>query len=639
MITAAVTPADGVTATTTSNQICSGDSITLGVIKENVYGNVYTGFTWYNNGIEFTAYTGTINTTLTITPTNTGINNYSVVVNGNTCQAYSVVSVDVLPLPEIEEINILGLPKIICAYSSYEFELNAVGSKIETYVWGGFFGILTGATQNVTLPDSYSTGTLTIGLSAYSTNNVCYTTTATTITISPTPNEPNSNPSEQCGYGIPTCNVQSTSGTINPTFNWYNQLTGGTLLQSSTANTYSNYISATTTFYVSEIFETGCESTRATVVALVNPPDVITYSASSQSIALGNSFDVVISSVQNINVYTYVTISGTPETGSGVTGAESMPIGGTNPEITLPYTITPTEVGTYNYLVLAYDYDRGCTALVTFSVEVLPPPILNNLFVSGSSNTICAYNSYDFVFSASGTNIETYVWNGFFGELTGQTQNVTLPNSYSPQTLTVYLSAYSTNNVGYTTTATTIDIFTIPDGEAISVTPSTQCGYGIPACTVYYDSPGNVTLNWYDAPTGGNLLQSSGSTYNNYISATTTFYISAMYDNGCETTRRGLTATVNQPDPICYTASSQSITLGDSFDVTVVNCAINPQNVYGYTISGTTGSGVVGTEQLPYNGTPYTITPTLTGTYVYFVIAHEDYTNCTRAITFSVQVN
>jgi surface protein len=71
MVTAAVTPADMVTATTTSNEICSGDSITLGVIKEDVYGTVYTAFTWYNNSVVFTSYTGTIATTLTIIPTGT----------------------------------------------------------------------------------------------------------------------------------------------------------------------------------------------------------------------------------------------------------------------------------------------------------------------------------------------------------------------------------------------------------------------------------------------------------------------------------------------------------------------------------------------------------------------------------------
>ena len=374
--TAIVCVTDTITATTSSSEICVGSPITLNFNQSNIYDVTYTASTWsssqYNNGNGLTGATST--NPLTITPTGTGLFEYSVLASGYSssgncggklCRAFSSVKVNVLPQPVITSFVVSGNTN---CDGNQTILLSASGTNISSYLWSP--GNYTGSTQVINTSLHSNT---TFTLSAFSQNNDCYVTTATTYPIYFVPPALTSASSYQCGYGLPTAYPISNYNVPTHTYRWYDAPTGGNLLyQQVTENGYTQYgypITASTTFYVSEISVYGCESDRTSVSCTVDQYfDSITYSASSSSISLGNSFSVIITSDCNINDFDSVTISGT--TGGGVVGTQPITVDTTCPLLTLPYTITPTSRGTFNYLVLANDSLRGCTSFVIFTIVV-----------------------------------------------------------------------------------------------------------------------------------------------------------------------------------------------------------------------------------------------------------------------------
>ena len=83
---------------------------------------------------------------------------------------------------------------------------------------------------------------------------------------------------------------------------------------------------------------------------------------------------------------------------------------------------------------------------------------------------------------------------------------------------------------------------------APAATNSTQCGYGVPTCSVL-GSGGSFV--WYLVPTGGTAIAGQiGTSLTGYnISTTTTFYVDE-FDGSCEGPRAMVIANVTQPDAV-----------------------------------------------------------------------------------------
>jgi hypothetical protein len=152
------------------------------------------------------------------------------------------------------------------------------------------------------------------------------------------------------------------------------------------------------------------------------------------------------------------------------------------------------------------------------------------------------------------------------------------------------------------TTASTPVAVTMAQSVA-SVTGATVCS---PGGVANLSASGTATLNWYDAPTGGTLVN-TGTTYAPSVSSTTTYYVgSAAVSSGA----------VNA---LAYTgtASSTALFKGVMFDVTnklkLKTVTVYPKNTVALTpitvaLFDAAGNVVSGT-------TPVTFTPTLvTGT-------------------------
>jgi len=178
-----------------------------------------------------------------------------------------------------------------------------------------------------------------------------------------------------------------------------------------------------------------------------------------------------------------------------------------------------------------------------------------------------------------------------------------------------------------------------------TATSSEQCGTAIPTASVSSNSgdPSPI-FKWYDAPTGGNLLQTDASTtYLSAIGTTTTFYVSELSSAGCEGNRVAVTVTVQEPDAITASVSSASVCIGSSFNISSSYTPdFNNYTAYSLSALPEAGSGVTGSVSLVANGSgsdPYAVTPTTSGTYAYVITAQDPDKGCETTDTITVTVN
>jgi len=134
-------------------------------------------------------------------------------------------------------------------------------------------------------------------------------------------------------------------------------------------NTYKSPISATTTFYVSEVGTNGCSSARTPVTTTVNIPDLLTASASNTvNVCVNTPITLSVTKTGTTNTYAY-TWYATPATGSGVaTAGLAAPTNGT-------VTVTPTTAGSYIYTIGGFDggVTPTCATTANVTVNVVDP--------------------------------------------------------------------------------------------------------------------------------------------------------------------------------------------------------------------------------------------------------------------------
>ncbi|MEI2748137.1 MAG: GEVED domain-containing protein [Ferruginibacter sp.] len=223
----------------------------------------------------------------------------------------------------------------------------------------------------------------------------------------------------------------------------------------------------------------------------------------------------------------------------------------------------------------------------------------------------------------------TYSWTSSPSGFTSSLQNPT--NVVVNQTTTY--SVVATNSLGCASTPATVTVTAIPLPAAPIGTDSEQCGLGVPTASVSTGGA-NGTFLWYDAPTGGTLLQTGGSTYTTAINTTTTFYV-AESDGTCESLRTAVTVTVNQPDPVTASSSLSSVCVNGNIQLSATQTGSTNTYVYTWTANPSTGSGIAVSSV----GNPVTVTPTAAGSYIYTVTAVDAGAGCTTTSTVTVTVN
>ncbi|RYZ53478.1 MAG: hypothetical protein EOP49_07255, partial [Sphingobacteriales bacterium] len=223
-------------------------------------------------------------------------------------------------------------------------------------------------------------------------------------------------------------------------------------------------------------------------------------------------------------------------------------------------------------------------------------------------------------------NTSNYQWTWQPGNLSGAIVNIN-PTASGDYSVTAFDPA-----TGCSIESATVSVTVLPLPATPVASPSTQCGEGIPAASV---TGTGGTLLWYDAPTGGSVVQTGGTTFaGGLISTTTTWYI-AESDGTCESERVALTATVNQPDAVTAQLNEAAICPGESVVLSAVQTGSTQNYVYTWTATPETGSGLVnGTT-----GSSLNLTPTESGIFVYDVIAFDAAGPCTVSSSVQLVVN
>jgi hypothetical protein len=122
------------------------------------------------------------------------------------------------------------------------------------------------------------------------------------------------------------------------------------------------------------------------------------------------------------------------------------------------------------------------------------------------------------------------------------------------------------------------------------------CGQGIPTATVASSSTNGVgtgLMSWYNAATGGTLLQGPATTgvgyntYNTAISATSTFYVVEGGAFGCNSAPVSFTVQVDPTAAVAVSATDTTVCAATSVTLTATSTNAN----YSYTWSNNLGTG------------------------------------------------
>ncbi|WP_372774055.1 glycine-rich domain-containing protein [Mangrovibacterium sp.] len=204
----------------------------------------------------------------------------------------------------------------------------------------------------------------------------------------------------------------------------------------------------------------------------------------------------------------------------------------------------------------------SCTSAVTASVVYTVRPVFTSGTISSTGETICSgtvptTQIGSTTAASGGDNSITYQWqystdNTFATGVTTVTNNSA---SYTPtQTLTqtTYYRRQAKDGTCNTSFAASANVWTVTV-NALPSTPTTtgaQICVGSPSTTL--SASGAVSgqvYKWYDAATNGNLVKTSANnTDNTYstpaLSATTNYWVAIQSNEGCDSPRQLVTATM-----------------------------------------------------------------------------------------------
>jgi len=529
--------------------ICSGTTTTL---TATAPGGTYE---WYNAASGGTSLgTGASYVTPALTANTTY---YVQTTVGGCISARTAVTVIVSPIPAAPIVS----GATICAGSVTTLTAFATGG---TYQWydAASGGTLLGSGAGYTTPVLTTTTTYYV----QTTDNGCISVrTAVTVTVNPIPAAPTISGDTICTGSATTLTATAPGGT----YGWYDAASGGNLLATSAG--YTTPVLTTTTTYYVQTTVNGCTSARTPVtVSITSIPAVPT--ASGTTICSGSTATL-----------TATLPGGTYQWYDAASGGNLLATGA-------GYT-TPVLTTTTTYYVQTTV--NGCTSARTpVTVSITPIPAAPT--VSGA--TICAGSATTLTAIATGG---TYQWYDASsgGTLLGSVAGYTTPVL---TTTTTYYVQTTANGCSSQRTPVTVSVTPIP--AAPSVPGATICS-GTKA-TLTATAPGGA-YQWYDAASGGNLLE-TGDNYTTLVLTTATTYYVQTTVNGCTSLRTPVTVSIT-PIPAVPTVSGATICSG----TTVTLTATAPGGTYQW-YDAVSGGTLLATSA------GYT-TPVLTSTKTYYV--------------------
>jgi gliding motility-associated-like protein len=316
----------------------------------------------------------------------------------------------------------------------------------------------------------------------------------------------------QCVPGSVT--LTASGAAAGQIYNWYTNLTGGSVIATGSSYVIPNLVSADT-FYVS-IAEGLCESSRVRVIAKI-----------SNDLPTPGTTPIVRCFAGN-----------TALTATGALAGQSYkwydaPTGGTLIGTGSPFSVNVSATSTY-YVAIA---EGSCESSVRQSLVVTMSPF--PISIGTNDVNICG-NGLINLTGNSNTSGAYFVW---FDAEFGGTQLFT-GNPFNPtltQSDTFYVQA-ETN--GGCLSPRAMAIVTI---NPVPATPTgsnvANCGSGSVQLTA--SQAAGLPIQWYNAPTGGTLLN-TGTTYTTpVLNATTSYYLSSKI-GVCESPRLEIKAIISE---------------------------------------------------------------------------------------------
>ncbi|MBN9296662.1 MAG: gliding motility-associated C-terminal domain-containing protein [Filimonas sp.] len=404
--------------------------------------------------------------------------------------------------------------------------------------------------------------------------------------------------------GLNACSTRPTTLTVSNaqagvTYNWYNAVTGGTLLATGSSFTTGNLNTNDTTFYVQAVGQGSCLNpggrTTATVTVGTTPLNVAVVPA-AQTISSGQQATMIISSTTSGVVYNWYTVA---------TGGASISTGASY--TTVPLTTSATYYGEASIGSCAADRIASvvtvstgsgvpvpCDAATTQTTDVNgicigcgvsnPALAVDNDASTSSSISVFAgllggYAQQTLIFPAAGVAGDSVrisvrfpaalVGLGALSSIQVATYNGATYNNdrTNINSALVKLDLLSNNQDGFLTIAATQPYDRVEvriNSGAASLLQSMQINYANrykANATLTADTTGicsgntatinianpqaGVTYNWYDAPTGGTLVYTGSSYTTGALTDTVNYYIQSVNTaTGCAAPTRK-TAVVN----------------------------------------------------------------------------------------------
>jgi len=374
LVVATVIQSPDITITSTRDVSCLGQSFELNYTP--VTTDPYVTYQWTASpAIGSGMPTGSTLRNPTITPTIPGTYTYTLLALAPDsqepfyikCRTYANITIQTKLYTVIETFSVTPIEACNDG-NNVTIQLNAYAPGVPSsgYSWHDVFGntYLTGPSHTITrsiIADNEFVLTATLN------DDTCSAIQSGTVFVNndvPQAVSVNNN-NQQCGYGYPSAEVSSNSGSITPTFRWYDADLN--LLQEGTSNRYNTAVgeNGITIFvlFVSEVFFRGCEGPKVRIDVTIIQPDQISLLANTYNITLGESFNATVAYVnQTYNTYDFNI------EGNGIVGR--LPMIANTPE-----TITPTDAGTWVYRVIGTDNSGfDCSATDTITVIVAPAP-------------------------------------------------------------------------------------------------------------------------------------------------------------------------------------------------------------------------------------------------------------------------
>lgn len=565
---AAATPAAPTASGTT---ICSGSSATL---TATAPGGTYR---WYDAASGGTLlFTGGSFTTPVLTANTT----YYVETLLGCVSSRTPVTVSVTPLPAAPT----AAGATICPGGTASLNATAPGG---TYQW---YDSASGGTLLFT-GSNFNTPALTANTTYYVQTTIAGCPgprTAVTVTVTPPPAAPTAAGTSTCSGTSATLTASAPGGT----YQWYDAPSGGSLLATSASFITPN-LAVNTTYYVQTTVN-GCPGPRTAVLVTINPPPAAP-TASNTTICSGSTATL-----------TATAPGGTYRWYDAPSGGNLMATG-TN------FT-TPVLTANTTYYVETL---LGCLSLRTpVTVSVTPLPAAP----TASGTTICAGSTGTLLATGPGG---TYQWYDASSGGTLLSTGAAFTSPVLTATTTYYVQA-TVNGCPGPRTATTITVTPLP--AAPTAAGVTICAGN--STTLNATAPGG-TYQWYDAASGGNLLQTGSSYTTPVLNTNATYYVQTTVA-GCSSTRTAVTVNIMpiiNPEfkylsgtycksgggftdrPIVYTPGGGTFS-GSSPDLVidpitgVIDIAATPTNTYTVTFTNATSCSRASTALITITNSP-----------------------------------